>query len=119
MDNQKVYILTLKLIQENQFLLNTYMNVRESGMAKDFFQDVRPYCDELKAAIDEWLPLAVLWVETNQPKHLFAIQLKNTAENLQMVSVRAFYPETSLKRFKSHIQSIDYVLNRLKDELEG
>ncbi|MBS4173237.1 YppE family protein [Bacillus sp. FJAT-49736] len=109
---------TRTLAELNQLALKTYQKVRETNVAGDFFQDVKPFADRVKALCDEWLPLAVQWVEETHPKHLHSIQLKNASENIQMVSVRAYYPETSLKKFNSHIQSVDFVLNRLLEVLD-
>jgi hypothetical protein len=80
---------------------------------------VKPFCDRVKAVCDEWLPLAGEWVDAHHPKHLHAIQLQHTAENLQMVSVRAFYPESSRKQMINHLHSVDYVLRRLEEELQN
>ena len=110
---------TKKLIEYNQFALESYQKVRETKEPGDFFQDVKPFADRVKLLCDEWLPLAVNWIEVVRPKHIHTIQLNNVYENIQMVSVRAFYPETSFKKFNSHIQSVDYVLKRFLEELES
>lgn len=117
MDIDQLKKQTKLLIELNQTALKAYQKARETNEAGEFFQDVKPFADHVKKVCDEWLPQAMSWVEKTQPKHLHPIQLKNVSENIQMVSVRAFYPETSLKKFNGHIQSVDYVLNRLLDEL--
>ncbi|QQZ11061.1 YppE family protein [Heyndrickxia vini] len=109
--------LTKHLITLNEAAFHSYNSVRETGVQGDFFSEVKPFADEVKQMCDEWLPLATEWIKLVQPKHLHSIQLKNTSENLQMVSVKAFYPDASLKKFKEHVRSVDYVLNRLLDEL--
>ncbi len=108
--------LTNKLIELNDYAYHSYNQVREKGEQGDFYQDVKPFADQVRDACEQWLPLAIAWLNEVQPKHLHPIQLKNTSENLQMVSVKAFYPDSSLKKFKSHIQSVDYVLKRLLEE---
>ncbi|GIN85703.1 hypothetical protein J6TS2_20890 [Heyndrickxia sporothermodurans] len=110
--------LTKKLIELNQFAFQTYNQGRESGKQGDFYKEVKPFVDQVKQYCETWLPIAINWVNKIQPKHLHSAQLKNTSENLQMVSVKAYFPDTSLKKFKSHIQSVDYVLKRLLDEME-
>ncbi|KYD09229.1 MULTISPECIES: YppE family protein [Heyndrickxia] len=109
--------LTKQLIALNEAAFQSYNSVRETGVQGDFYLEVKPFADRVKHMCDEWLPLATEWVETVQPKHLHSIQLKNTSENLQMVSVKAFFPDASLKKFKEHIRSVDYVLRRLLEEL--
>ncbi|MBB2481699.1 MULTISPECIES: YppE family protein [Heyndrickxia] len=118
MDIEQLRKQTNLLIELNQAALKAYQKARETNEAGDFFKEVKPFADRVKMVCDEWLPQVVKWVERTRPKHIHPIQLKNVSENIQMVSVRAFYPETSLKKFKGHIQSVDYVLNRLLEELE-
>ncbi|PKR85870.1 YppE family protein [Heyndrickxia camelliae] len=118
MDIEQLKKQTKLLIELNQFALQAYEKARETNEAGDFFKDVKPFADRVKTICDEWLPKAQSWLEITRPKHLHPIQLKTLTENIQMVSVRAFYPETSLKKFKGHIQSVDYVLNRVLDEIE-
>jgi len=118
MDIDQLKEKTKLLIELNQFALKTYQRARETKEAGDFFKDVKPFADRVKMVCDEWLPQAQGWLEMTRPKHLHPIQLKNLSENIQMVSVRAFYPETSLKKFKGHIQSVDYVLKRVLEEIE-
>ncbi|GER67887.1 hypothetical protein BpJC7_20500 [Weizmannia acidilactici] len=110
--------LNRQLIEYTEQLSNIYHEVKETGEEKDFFSEVKPFCDRLKEVIDEWLPLAKVWVAENRPKHLFVLQLEHTAENLQMVSVRAFYPSSSRKMVLDHFQSVKYILARLQEELE-
>ncbi|MGV3465819.1 MAG: YppE family protein [Heyndrickxia sp.] len=118
MDIDQLKKQTQSLIELNHFALKAYQKARETNESGDFFKDVKPFADRVKMLCDEWLPQAENWLEIRRPKHLHPIQLKTLSENIQMVSVRAFYPETSLKKFKGHIQSVDYVLKRLLDEIE-
>lgn len=119
MSENQLVKLTKKLIELNQSAIHSYNHVRETKEQGDFFTDVKPFADQVKEQCERWLPLATKWVDQKQPKHLHAVQLKNTSENLQMVSVKAFYPDTSLKRFKSHVQSVDYVLKRFLEEVQN
>jgi hypothetical protein len=109
---------TEQLLDCNDFAVETYQKARERGNSADFFKDVKPFADKVQQLCGEWLPESISWLESASPKHLHSIQLKNTAENIQMVSVRCFYAETSLKQFKSHTGSIRYVLSRLLEEME-
>ncbi|MCJ7839493.1 YppE family protein [Lederbergia sp. NSJ-179] len=118
MDNNTLIDLTRKLYTYNKEAHETYLRCRESGQKGDFFQEVKPFADQVKICCDEWEPLAVDWSLKVKPKNLHPMQIRNTAENIQMVSIRAFFPESSLKRFISHIQSIDFILQRMLEELD-
>ncbi|MBS4176599.1 YppE family protein [Lederbergia citrea] len=118
METEELRQLTSKLLNYNQEAYNSFIQCRETGEKGDFYTEVKPFADNVKYCCDEWEPAASAWVIANKPKNLYPMQIKNTAENMQMVSVRAFFPETSLKKFNSHIQSIDFVLRHLLDELE-
>ncbi|WP_340085130.1 YppE family protein [Siminovitchia sp. FSL H7-0308] len=96
---------------------SNFHNSRETGVEGDFFGEVKPFADKVKQLCEQWEPLAVQWTIACAPKNLFPQQIKHTAENIQMVSIRSFYPDSSLKRFKSHIQSIEYVLHRIMEEI--
>lgn len=110
--------LTAELLQYNDHATKRYSQCRETGEQGDFYKEVKPFADKVKDAVEKWEKEATDWIIQNKPKHLYPIQIKNTAENLQMVSVQAFYPKTSLSRFNHHVQSIDYILRALLEVLD-
>lgn len=118
MDVNKLHQLSSELLKCNEDAYQHFHHARETNTPGDFFSQVKPFADQVKQLCDEWEPTAVEWVLRNKPKNVYPMQIRNTAENMQMVSVRAFFPETSLKKFNSHIQSIDFVLRRLLEELD-
>lgn len=118
LDQVRLMELTTRLYEYNQKANESFLKCRDSGQEGDFFQEVKPFADKVKECADEWELAAVNWVLTEKPKNLHPMQVRNTAENIQMVSIRAFFPKTSLKRFNSHIQSIDFILQRMMEELE-
>lgn len=118
MDNTKeLYELTLQLYHYNKEAFDNFHHCRSTGQKGDFYTEVKPFADKVKDCCDKWEPAATIWTIKNKPKNIYPMQIKNTAENVQMVSVRAFFPESSLTKFNSHIQSIEFVLSRLLDEL--
>ncbi|MEK3886064.1 YppE family protein [Bacillus sp. FSL K6-3431] len=119
MGNRALYDLTLQLCNYNKEAFENYHNCRSTGIKGDFYSEVKPFADKVKECRDKWEPEAILWTIKNKPKNLYPLQIKNTGENIEMVSVRAFFPDSSLKKFNSHVQSIDYVLRRLLDELDA
>ena len=50
--------------------------------------------------------------------HLYPSQIEQASQNLQDVAIQSFFPKTSYKRFKSHVQSILFTLNHVKEESE-
>ncbi|MBO0994790.1 YppE family protein [Bacillus sp. SD088] len=117
METNNLKKLTEQLYTFNNEAYETFLKHRETGEKGDFFKEVKPFADQVKVCCDQWEPLAVKWSMQEKPKNLHPMQIRNTAENIQMVSIRAFFPESSLKRFNSHIQSIDFILRRMLEEL--
>ncbi|WP_433742787.1 YppE family protein [Falsibacillus pallidus] len=119
MNKKRLLELTEELISLNQKAHTRYLEARETKEKGDFFTEVKPFADHIKEIGDEWEILAVEWLNDVSRKNIHPRQITHTNENLQMVSIQAFFPETSWNRFKSHIQSIDYVLNQLYNELQS
>lgn len=101
-------------IQSNEI----YDNVRKEGKEKDFFTEVKPFADQVQASCTEWEEGIKEWMKETQFKHLYPEQIGQTANNLSDVAVQAFFPKTSYKRFKSHIQSVEFILNNVKSEVD-
>jgi hypothetical protein len=118
LDHAQLKSLTKQMLACCHEAAENFQRRRKTGEKGDFYKEVKPFADQVKTLCEKWEPLAVEWTIARKPKHLFPQQLKNTAENLQMVSVRSFDPDSSLKRFNSHIQSIEYILKRFLGELE-
>ncbi|MEH7125259.1 YppE family protein [Bacillus sp. JJ1532] len=105
--------LTNQLLNYMFFLSERYEKARELQKPGDFYKEVKPFADEVKLTNDEWKNKAIQWITTNRPKNLFAQQVESTYENIEAISVQAFYPETSKSRFTNLIVSSQYVLDRL------
>ncbi|WP_174733972.1 YppE family protein [Mesobacillus harenae] len=84
--------------------------VKQTGSKSDFYTEVKPFADEVKGKVEVWKEEALVWVTEVRPKNLHSMQISTTADNIEMVSIQAFFPETSRKRFIDHIQAINYVL---------
>ncbi|HLU23723.1 MAG TPA: YppE family protein [Bacillaceae bacterium] len=114
-DELKLY--TSELYQLNEQANEIFIKSKKTGEKGDFYTQVKPFADKIKEICDVWEPAATNWIMIHKPKNLYPMQIKNTAENIQMVSIRAFFPDTSLKRFNDHIQSNQYILKRFLDIL--
>jgi len=58
-----------------------------------------------------------IYLTEYRKKNLHPNQIKATVENIELLSVQCFFPETSYNRFKSYIQSSFYVIEQVKDIL--
>lgn len=97
----------------NQFSERTMAD----GYEIDFYGEVKPFADRTKRIADEWKPLAARWVRSRQPKYIYPIQIKDTYDNLMIVSVTAFQKDTRRRRFIETVKAIDYVLENMLDRL--
>ncbi|HZG73766.1 MAG TPA: YppE family protein [Chondromyces sp.] len=112
--------LTKELLDITNNANDIYMKKREAQIKGDFFSEVKPFADHAKAVSDKWKELSLTWLrETSGKRYIHPMQIQATVENLELVCVQAFFPETSFKRFKSYIQSISYVLKEMMYELEN
>ncbi|KMJ59717.1 hypothetical protein AB685_02290 [Bacillus sp. LL01] len=88
-----------------------FHSTRDNKENPDFFHTVKPFADEVYVTVQQWENTVKEWILTEQPKYIHTQQIDSTVENINMVSVQCFYPDTREKRFKGMIQSIRYVLN--------
>lgn len=109
--NEELYKRTKKLLGYRKFIVDRFEEAKASGIKGDFYQEVKPFADEVKQQTEDWRTDALLWLRNYPQRHIHARQIESTAENLEMVSISAFFPETSRKRFIDHVQSIEFVLN--------
>ncbi|MET3696073.1 uncharacterized protein DUF1798 [Bacillus oleivorans] len=109
----KLLELTEALLQKTYQIKTIFEEVKKTNQERDFYQEVKPFADEVKAKLDQWEPLAIEWLKDNPVKHLHPQQITHTAENLDMISIQCFFPKTSLTRFRHYAESVEYVLKNL------
>ena len=117
MDRQ-VVTLTQRLITFAEEADSIYEQVRSDGQEKDFYKEIKPFADEVKKVCGEWETVMKQVLTEVKLQYLFPEQIEQTAQNLVDVSIQAFFPKTSYQRFKSHIQSVLFILNNVKVESE-
>ncbi|WAA10593.1 DUF1798 family protein [Fervidibacillus albus] len=91
-----------------------YERAKKDEKRPDFYNEVKPFFEKVEKQVNGWYTNAKEWVEVNQPKHFRAIQVEAVKKNLLEISVWAFYPETSYKRFKHSVRSVRYSLETLE-----
>ncbi len=117
--NEELLEMTNTLLKYRMFLLERFEQAKRTGEQGDFYEEVKPFADKVKGLTDEWRANALLWLIKYPQRHLHARQIDSTAENLEMVSISAFFPNTSKKKFLDHIQSIEFVLKSLIQVIEN
>ncbi|MCA0172037.1 YppE family protein [Bacillus sp. RAR_GA_16] len=118
-DNKALRKLTAELLKINeearvQYTTRTHLN----DYKVNFYDEVKPFADRALTLLKEWEPLAREWVMENKPKYLYPIQIKNTYENIEMISVVAWQKDTGPKKFNERVQSVEYVLEKLLEEVK-
>lgn len=108
--NEALLEMTNSLLKYRQIIVERFEQTKKTGEQGDFYEEVKPFADEVKQKIDTWRKDTLSWLTLNPQRHLHARQIDSTAENLEMVSISAFFPNTSKKKFLDHVQSIEFVL---------
>jgi hypothetical protein len=111
-------MLTEQLLDYNQKILEITRQAHERKQEPDFFAEVKPFADQVKQALDEWKEMAIPWIKKAQPKHIHEIQIETVGENIEKISVEAFYPSASERRIKQFCRSVEYTLSLLLERLE-
>ncbi|MCA1054598.1 YppE family protein [Rossellomorea aquimaris] len=107
------------LTETVHLMMEEYKTRRESGEKGEFYEEVKPFADKAKKLNDQWKELSMEWIKEERPKHLHIPQIMNTYDNIEMLSVHCFFPESSYNRFISHHQSVVYVLETQLKELKN
>lgn len=109
---------TNRLIEECQLSLDRFHEMRRLDKDPDFFNEVKPYVDDMHALIKLWQQSAHQWIKTEQPKNLYVQQIDHAADAMEQFVVQSFYKGTSKKRFIQSIQSTQYTLSILKRKID-
>ncbi|BDG46786.1 MULTISPECIES: YppE family protein [Parageobacillus] len=110
--------LTEKLLDYNKQLVYISQQAQKRQKEPDFFEEVKPFVNQVKRVVDEWKQMALLWIKKAQPKHIYEIQIETAGDNIEKVAVEAFYPSVPLRRIKQFCRSIEYTLLLVKERLE-
>lgn len=110
--------LTRKLMEECDASRNRFLKMRELGATPNFFEEVKPYADEIHQLLIDWKELAIQWIEEHRPKYIHVQQIQNVVESMDKFVVESFYKETSKKRFFQSVHSVSFILSTLLRDLE-
>jgi hypothetical protein len=117
---QELKTLTETLHQYTNQALHQFDLIKnsEESIDIDFYHDVKPFADLVKNTAEEWKLLVLVWIENEYPKHVHSIQIVSACENLNLISVQAFFKETKEKRFKEMYHAVQYLLENILEKLE-
>ncbi|MCH1624703.1 YppE family protein [Fredinandcohnia quinoae] len=108
---------TILIERCNQSLIRMEDVKKNTDYEADFYNEVKPYVDEVMEIADRWMQLANDWIEKEKPKHLHPNQIDATHENIQLISIQGFYKDTKARRFKAMYESIMYVLESINKKV--
>jgi hypothetical protein len=116
--HEQLQKLTEKLLEYNNRMLTIAEHTHNCYTEPDFFGTVKPFADEIKQIVDEWKVIALQWIQLEQPRYVHRLQIESVSENLERMSVEAFYHTHRLSRIKQFHQSIEYTLTLISERLQ-
>ncbi|PLR77178.1 DUF1798 domain-containing protein [Bacillus sp. V3-13] len=116
---QNLYELTSQLLSYVEEASARFQEIKSSGIEADFYGEVKPFADKVKELNDNWKQEAIAWLKETAPKNLHLNQIEATSDHIEVISVQAFFPQTSRKRFIDQLQSVKYVLANIMAQLDS
>ncbi|MET3575173.1 YppE family protein [Bhargavaea ullalensis] len=113
-----LFQLTVLLLDECAKCRPRHTQMREEDREPDFFQEVKPYADEVHALIARWKEEMARWIAEARPKHVRMPQVENAADMMTQFIVQSFYKGTGKKRFYQSIQSVQYTLKIILEAMK-
>ncbi|WP_409288896.1 YppE family protein [Peribacillus sp. SCS-37] len=104
---------TGELLQLADKIETIFDEVKLDKKERDFFGEVKPFAEHAGTLAEKWEIQALDSIRVNKPRYLHNQQIEQVRELINLCSVQAFFPSTSLKRFKNQLQSIRYTLEVL------
>ncbi|WP_312096777.1 YppE family protein [Niallia sp.] len=117
-ENHQLMEHTEKLLEAVDYSVKMFYKVKETGVNEDFYEIVRPFANRIKQLNDEWKELAKAWVRQFKPDYLNSIQIDTASDHIEIISIQAFFAQTSKKRFLDSAKSVKYILQTLLDALK-
>lgn len=103
--------LTAKLKKLNNQAYEYYKFYSQSEGEADFFEEVKPFADEVKDTLEVWTPSVLKWVEWEKPSDLHPAQIDQLVENFEILSVTCFQRDSKKKKLMERYKSIEYTLS--------
>jgi Bacterial domain of unknown function (DUF1798) len=119
MKNQELIYLTKKLLGYHNEILKKFEETKDTGVEGDFFQEVKPFSNQVKDIMDRWKVEVTAWIGIRHPRNIHVQQVESVVEQLEMIAVQAFFVQTSRTRFLNTANSVEYVLTAILLEAEN
>lgn len=113
MDYELLIQQTKQLIKACEQAQARFFHMREMDREPNFFEEVKPYADDMRAQIEQWRTQVYTFIDTEQPKYMHKVQIDNAIDAMEQFFVQSFYKATSKKRFLQSIQAVQYTLDTL------
>ena len=110
---------TQNLLAACQEASDRFYKMREEDRAPDFYNEVKPYADEMQTVLKLWQTTAHQFIDEMRPKYVHKVQIDNAVDAMEQFFVQSFYKETSKKRFLQSIQAVQYTLDTLLRKIGG
>ncbi|WP_026694861.1 YppE family protein [Peribacillus kribbensis] len=110
---------TKQLIELTDQIEEIFNTTKTEQIEHDFYETIKPFADRAFELSSNWKTAASEFIENKRPKHLHVQQIDQAAELISTSSIQAFFPKTSLKRFKSQLQSIRYTMETVLKQVEA
>ncbi|WP_203361931.1 DUF1798 family protein [Bacillus sp. REN10] len=114
---EKLKVFTIELLNIVTEANDIYLQKRKTKEKGDFYQEVKPFADRAREVCIQWQQEIGPFVQQGDFKYIHPPQVEAVVENIELVSVQAFFPETSYTRFKNYIESTSFLLDSLLNEL--
>ena len=111
-------VITANLVDACEQAIERFYDMRERNAEPDFFNEVKPYADNMRTQLQIWRELAYEWIIVNKPKYMHKQQIDYAFDAMEQFFVQSFYKATSKKRFIQSVQSTKYTLTTLKRYVE-
>lgn len=105
--------ITTQLYEECDNSWARFMQFREQAYEPDFFNEVRPYANQIHELLNDWQLQAEQFIAVHHPKYVHMVQINNAAEQIDQFVVQSFYIKTSKKRLYQSIQAAKYTCETL------
>lgn len=104
---------TEQLIAQCDQAVARFYEMREQDATPDFFGEVKPHADFVRALLIKFRESAAQWIDSERPKYVRMPQIDNVIDAMEQFIVQSFYKETSKKRFLQSVQSVHYTLSTI------
>ncbi|EIJ78640.1 hypothetical protein PB1_13819 [Bacillus methanolicus PB1] len=118
-DYKELYDYTKAVLEAVEKAYARFEEIKESKTDADFYQEVKPFADETAKLNNQWKKAAIDWITKETPRNFHIKQIEICSENIEMISIQAFYSTTSRKRFIDHFQSVRFLLTGILMQLES